>query len=236
MDELERDRLREEAAARVRSLGEKTYPVLVCSTCFQLTGWLGSGDRCESCIHGELRRAAYADPASGWVDVSGGGSRPGPVENAPSGWKRAAAAVGWRGPLTEERVAIWMKHVDPGETGPVDPEEGFEIAVADRTEGPAPEGVDLLVSFFVRSVGFDGGRWTPRVGVGLPVPGTPDVFPASLPIEELAEAWNDFRGEVDEANRARWSEEAATRDLDQQVEEELLRARREQHGTSELLD
>src|SRR5689334_11230061 len=164
MDERERERLGEEAAAQVRSLGEKTYPVLVCSTCFKLTGWLGSGGRCETCIDEELRRAEYADPSGGWVDVSGGGSQPaGPLEDAPSGWKRAAAAVGWRGPLNEERVAIWMKHVDPGETGPVDPEDGFNIAVADRTEGAAPEGADLLVRFFVRSLTFDGGSWTPVV-------------------------------------------------------------------------
>jgi hypothetical protein len=234
MDEREA-LLRQEAADRVRALGEKPYPVLVCSACFKLTGWLGSGERCDTCIDREQRKSAYSDPSGGWVDL-GGGARERPAEAGASGWKRAAAAVGWRGPLREQSVEIWMRHVEPGETGPVDPEDGFQIAAADRTEDTAPEGADLLVRFFVTAVEFDQGAWRPLVGRGLPVPLTPSVFPASLPIDQLAEAWNDFRSEVDQANRARWAGESERRERDSQAEEERLEARREQHGTSGLLD
>jgi hypothetical protein len=233
----EEEQLRREAAGlRVRALGERPYPVLICATCFRLTGWLGSGDRCDRCIDRELRKAEYSDPGAGWVDLTGHAWHQQPIEVSPTRWKHVAASVGWRQPLREERVAIWMSHVEPGETGPVDPEDGFEIAVADRSEGEAPEGPDLLVRFFVRSVAFDGSRWRPLVGVGLPDPITPDVFPASLPIEQLAEAWNDFRGEVAEANRADWSAEEARRDRERDAGEERTRARREQQGTSRLLD
>jgi hypothetical protein len=233
---MERDELlREAAAVRRRALGEKPYPVLVCSACFKLTGWLGSADRCDTCIDEELRKAAYSDASGGWVDVTGG-PRERSAERRATAWKRAAAAVGWRGPLRQERVAIWMAHVEPGETGPMDAEDGFEIAVADRIEDAPPEGSDLLVRFCVRAVRFERDRWQPFVGVGLPDPLTPDVFPASLPIEQLAEAWSDFRGEVDERNRARWSAEAERREREREADEELRRARREQRGTSQLLD
>jgi hypothetical protein len=214
--------------------GEKPYPVLVCSTCSKLTGWLGSGERCDSCIDRALRKTAYA--SGGWVDVTGNGPHNPAAEAGPAAWKRAAAAVGWRAPLREERAATWLRHVEPGETGPVDPEQGFEIAVADRTESAAPEGADLLVRFFVRAVAFDRDGWRPLVGVRLPDPRTPSVFPASLAIEQLAEAWNDFRAEVREVNRARWSEESERRDRESREEQERLQARREQHGTSGLLD
>jgi hypothetical protein len=227
---------REAADLRIRALGQKPYPVLVCSTCFKLTGWLGLNERCDTCIDSDHRKAAYADPSGGWVDLSEGDRQHGSVEEAPGGWKRAVALVGWRGPLRELRVATWMRHVEPGETGPIDPEEGFETAVADRTDDAAPEGPDLLVRFFVRAASFDGNQWRPVVGVGLPDPLTPSVFPASLPIEQLAEAWNDFRTEVEEFNRARWSEEDARREQERDAEDALLRARREQQGTSGLLD
>jgi hypothetical protein len=233
----EEEQLRGRAAElRIQALGEKPYPVLVCETCFKLTGWLGSGNRCDTCIDGELRKAAYEDPSGGWVDVGGRRSPQGPVEAPTHGWKRAAAAVGWRGPLREERVAVWIGHVEPGETGPIDPEDGFEIAVADRAEDAPPEGADLLVRFYVRAVRFAGGRWQPLVGVGLPNPVTPDVFAASLPIEQLAEAWSDFRGEVDDFNRGRWSDESQRRERQRDAEAELIQARREQQGTSRLLD
>jgi|tagenome__1003787_1003787.scaffolds.fasta_scaffold20515815_1 hypothetical protein len=235
--QAEGDRLRTEAAGlRVSALGEKPYPVLVCAACFRLTGWLGSGDRCETCLDRELRKAAYADPSGGWVDLTADRPAEQSAGLAPSGWKRAAAAVGWRRPLREARLAVWLRNIDPGETGPMQPEEGFELAVADRAEDPAPEGGDLLVRFYARGLRFEAASWQPRVGTALPDPLTPNVFAASLPIDQLAEAWNDFRAEVDDFSRARWSDESARRERERAADEELLRARREQRGTSSLLD
>jgi hypothetical protein len=66
--------------------------------------------------------------------------------------------------------------------------------------------------------------------------GARKAFAASLPIEQIAEAWSDFRGEVDDFNRVRWSEESDRRERQRDAEEELIQARREQRGTSRLLD
>jgi hypothetical protein len=77
------------------------------------------------------------------------------------------------------------------------------------------------------------GRSEGRAG---PDPLSPDVFAASLPIEQLAEAWGDYREEIAAFNRGVWSAEEERRERARQADEELLAARREQLGTSDLLD
>lgn len=215
-------------------LGEKPYPVLACSSCWQLTGWLGSEERCDVCISSARREAAYADPHGSFVElathVTAGRGRP------PALWKRAAAVVGASGPLERELEAVWDEHVDTGVTGPPAPEEGFVVFGAERSEAPAPEGNDLLVRFSTRAYRFDGGAWQHTMESGGPVPLTPDVFPASLPMDQLAEAWSDYTTEIEAFNATRWQDEDAKREQERQDTQARTVAREEQAGTSNLLD
>jgi hypothetical protein len=225
-----------EEAARLRMevLGEKPYPVLACRECWRLTGWLGSEDRCDVCISSARREAAYADPEGSFLAV--------PEPRAPASgrkhaaWKRAAAMLGVGGPLAMARVEAWAEHVDMGVTGPAGPEEGYVAFDAERGEWPAPEGHDLLVRFSTRAYEFRRDAWQQALHTGGPVALTPHVFPASLPMDQLAEAWTDYRDEIQRWSAARWQAEEAKRESDRQDAEELADAREEQTGTSGLLD
>jgi hypothetical protein len=68
------------------------------------------------------------------------------------------------------------------------------------------------------------------------VPLTPDVFSASLPMDQLAEAWSDYTAEIEAFNAARWQEEDARREQERQDAQARAVAREEQAGTSNLLD
>jgi hypothetical protein len=216
-------------------LGEKPYPVLVCSQCWQLTGWLGSGDRCDVCISSARREGAFADPHGSFVKLvqeeHGLFARDGVAV-----WKRVAASFGLRGPLERERSATWNERVEPDETGPSEPEDGFVIFDAERSEWPAPEGADLLVRFSTFAYRFESHGWVRTIRKGGPTPLTPHVFPASLPMEQLAEAWSDYGAEAERFNAATWAEESARREQERQEAKARAAAQEEQTGTSKLLD
>jgi hypothetical protein len=224
----------EAARLRMEVLGEKPYPVLACSECWQLTGWLGSDDRCDVCISSARREAAFADPHGSFLNLAS--ERSDQSRSGAAAWKRWAAALGARGPLERERVAAWNDRVDPDETGPSAPEDGFVIFDVGRGEWPAPEGNDVLVRFSTFAYRFESGGWRRTNQTGGPTPLTPHVFPASLPMEQLAEAWSDFRDEVHAYNAAIWAEEAARRERDRQEAKARAEAQEEQGGTSTLLD
>jgi hypothetical protein len=222
------------AELRMQVLGEKPYPVLVCSECFQLTGWLGSGDRCDVCISSARREASFENPGGSWVSLATDASAF--STQRASAWKRLAAKFGASAALDKERTTAWNAKVDPGETGPFEPEDGFELFGAERGESAAPEGVDLLVRFWLRAYRFENHAWQQIIRTGGPVPLTPDVFPASLPIDQIAEAWNDYCDEVRRHGAAAWAAECERREGKRQAAQSLADARSEQRGTSGLLD
>jgi hypothetical protein len=225
-----------EAAARLRMqvLGEKPYPVLACAQCWRLTGWLGSEDRCDVCISTARREAAYEDPGGSFAALRG--LRAAAPRQRHAAWKRVAAVLGVGGPLALARVQAWCEHVDMGVTGPPSPEEGYVAFDGERGEWPAPEGHDLLVRFSTRAFEFHRDGWQQALHTGGPVVLTPHVFPASLPMYQLAEAWTDYRAEIQRFGAARWQAEEARRESDRQEAQDLAEAREEQTGTSGLLD
>lgn len=224
----------EASRLRMQALGEKPYPVLACSECWQLTGWLGSGERCDVCISSARREEAYADPQGSFVRL--GERAPRVSGERPATWKRLAAAIGVSGPLVLARNAAWSDRVDAGVTGPPTPEDGFVVFGAERMEWPAPEGHDLLVRFSTAAYRFERDAWQQTLQTGGPVPLTPHVFPASLPMDQLAEAWSDYRAEVQRFNEERWETEDARREAERRDAKALDEAREDQSGTSSLLD
>jgi hypothetical protein len=223
------DALRREAAElRVRSLGPRPYPVLICNVCFELTGWVGADGACATDL---WRRAERADPTDLRAAL---GFRPDSTRERESLRRRLGRTLGLAS--AGERRREWRTKVEPGETGPLAPEEGWAIEWPVRSERHAPEGPDLLVSFDVQSYRFEFGAWravdvTPG---GKPRRLMPREFAASLDIAALAEAWADLSAEVDEHNRRIWERETARREA---IEHEAqdLRDAEAQRGTSDLL-
>lgn len=221
--------LRQQAAGlRVKALGPRPYPVLVCTVCSRLTGWVGAEGVCATDVR---RRLESADPnrlgAPDW--------RVRPVPEAMPLLRRVKRGLGVG--TSRDRRREWLAKVDPGTTGPVEPEEGWTIEWPVKVEVPAPEGPDLLVLFDVQSYRFEYGSWrecavTPG---GKPPHLIPREFAASLSIAALAEAWNDFRAEVLEHDERVWAAEHERREHAAQAERERAAAYETEHGTSELL-
>ena len=223
------DELRKRAAGlRVEALGSKPYPVLVCGACFALTGWLGDDG---VCAEDAMRR--QADGSGGFVDIRDDRPR---YEDAPAPvGRRVARALGLG--RRRDRTREWLMWIESGATGPVDPEEGWEIEAPISFEQPAPSGPHLLVHFDTQSLRFEDGAWRPADATrgGKVRRLVPREFPASLATDALAEAWSDFKEEVAEHNRAVWTAEAERRAAAAAAEEERRHAGELETGTSDLL-
>jgi hypothetical protein len=223
------DELRKRAAGlRVEALGAKPYPVLVCASCYELTGWL---DENGDCATDAMRR--LQDSAGGFADVRDDRPR---YEDAPAPvGRRVARAIGLG--RRRDRAREWLEWIEPGETGPVDPEEGWEIEAPISYEQPAPSGPHLLVHFDTQSLRFEDGAWRPADTThgGKVRRLVPREFPASLATDALAEAWSDFKEEVAEHNRAVWAPEAERRAAAAAAAEERRLAGEIESGTSRLL-
>ncbi len=224
-----KDELRKRAAElRVEALGARPYPVLVCPSCYDLTGWL---DEDGVCATDAMRR--LQDSGGGFVDVRDDRPR---YEDAPAPvGRRIARALGLG--RRRDRAREWLEWIEPGATGPVDLEEGWEIEAPLSFEQPAPSGPHLLVHFDTQSLRFEDGAWRPadttRGGKVRRL--VPREFPASLATEALAEAWSDFKEEVAVHNRAVWSAEAERRAAVAAAAEERRLAGEVESGTSRLL-
>jgi hypothetical protein len=220
--------LKRAAALRVQALGDKPYPVLVCSACFSLTGWLGDDG---VCAEDAMRR--QQEGTGGFVDIRDDRPR---YEDTPAPvGRRVARALGLG--RRRDRAREWLVWIEPGATGPVEAEEGWEIEAPLSFEQPAPSGPHLLVHFDTQSLRFEDGAWRPadtnRGGKVQRL--VPREFPASLATDALAEAWSDFKEEVAEHNRAVWTAEAQRREAAAAAEEERRHARELESGTSGLL-
>jgi len=218
---------RQAAELRVQALGPKPYPVLICSSCFRLTGWLSAQGVCAP----DLRHRNHA--AAGWPSTEDR-RPPLPAESGPL-LRRMRRTLGLGGP--RDRARAWLARVEPGETGPVAPEEGWELEVPVKYEQEAPEGPDLLVFFDAASVRFEYGAWRPVDATrgGKPPRLAPRELAASLPVAALVEAWNDFVQEVADHNRRVWRAEAARRTGAAAAEQARRDAAELQRGTSDLL-
>jgi len=220
--------LAQAAALRIEALGPKPYPVEVCNVCFQITGWVAADGACATDIRRRLDRsdsnALYVfDRHIRAVEA------PAPLLRR---MKRGLGVGGKR-----DRIREWLTRVESDETGPVLPEEGWTIEWPVKGELPAPVGPGLLVMFGVQSYQFGYGAWRPVDANphGRPRRLMPREFSAGLPIEALAEAWNDFKEEVAEHNRLVWQEESDRREGREQIERDRRIALESERGTSDLL-
>jgi hypothetical protein len=226
--------LRAQAARlRVQALGERVYPVVICATCYAVTGWTSAEGSCDSCLRRAQLHAAYSDPHSGWVAVDDrrpASQRP----SAPPLRLRLSALLG-RG-AGDDRT--WLARVEPDETGPVSPEPGYELEIAKREEIAAADGSGIVIRFSTLRHRFAEGDWVPlqTTKIGRRAVLVPGEFSAGLPIEQLAEAWGDFRGAVDAFNRRAWAHDSQTREAARLAREEREEVLREQQHVADLLD
>jgi hypothetical protein len=220
--------LRRAAGLRVQALGPRPYPVLVCGACGRLTGWLSVDGLCAADVQ---RRREHA--GGGFLSIADRSPHP---ATEPGGLlRRIERALGVS--RRRDRMRAWLAQVEPGETGPIAPEEGWELEAPVKVERPAPEGAHLLVCFDVESLRFDSGAWREVASTrgGKPRRLVPREFPASVPVEQLVEAWSDFKDEVAAHNRSIWEAESERREARRRAEAERRAAEDEERGTSELL-
>ncbi|HWX09547.1 MAG TPA: hypothetical protein VNY33_06185 [Gaiellaceae bacterium] len=227
-------KLRAQAAElRVEALGERVYPAVICTTCYHVTGWTGADGSCDSCVRRALLSAAYSDPHGGWVVVDDVRPRspktPGPPLRA------RLAALARRGAAADR---AWVSRVEPDETGPVSPEPRFELEVAKREEIEAADGSGIVIRFETLTHRFGETDWIPlettKIGRGAVL--VPTEFSAGLPIEQLAEAWGDFRGAVDAFNESEWAKQSQAREAARLAEQQRDDTLRHQRHVSDLLD
>lgn len=217
------------AEQQVEALGSKPYPVLICTACFRLTGWVGANGACANCIrttreHADPNRLGLATPHLE------------PLRDQVSFLRRAKRALGVGS--DRDRAREWLSKVEPDETGPIAPEEGWTIEWPIKSEREAPEGPHRLVLFDVQSFRFEYGAWRPAAtsSGGKPRTLTPRDFEASLEIAALAKAWNDYVAQVTEHNSRVWRAEAERRESGERAADERRLADELERGTSGLLD
>jgi hypothetical protein len=220
------------AALRVEALGPRPYPVVVCAGCFRLTGWTTAEQQCDACARRAALRAARA-ASGGWLP-----NRPPPAAGGPSLRTRLSGRTRGRGARAEAAAHAWLARVDPGETGPIDPEQGYELEGAVRDEVERVDAAGVLVRFATATERFADGEWVrlPTTRIGRSLLPYPTEFAADVPVQMLVEAWTDYQAAVTAVNRARWHAIAAARDADLTRREQRERALREQAHTAELLD
>jgi hypothetical protein len=225
------------AQLRLQALGSRSYPIATCARCFRVTGWADASGLCDSCLRRAQLEAAYRDPHGGFVQF--GADKP----VAPRAEPRARAGllglvIGGRGTRERARVETWMRRVEPDVTGPVPPEDGYELEVARRDEVEAADGSGIVIRFSTATHRFAEGAWAPleTTRIGSRDLLIPAEHSAGLAPEVLMDAWVDFRGAVDAVNEGRWSREAAAREAGRVAQAEHDELLREQRKVSELLD
>lgn len=227
------------AALRVQALGTRSYPVLVCQGCFVVTGWLSGAQQCDGCArHAELQ-AAYADPHGGWVSVAD--TRAQPARKSAQSGTTLGRLHGLKHPGETHRRALvdaWMTHVTPDETGPVAPEDGYQLEVARREEVAATDGSGILVRFRSATVQFHDGAWADLPTTRIPRRDVlvPAEFSAGVATEQLVEAWNDYKAAIDAFNGNRWDALSVRRDAQQQADAARDDVMRQERGVLDLLD
>ena len=226
--------LRAQAAElRVQALGERVYPVVICATCYSVTGWTSVEGACDSCLRRAQLNAAYRAPHGGFVVVNDL-RRASPKPAAAPLRARLSALLG-RGAGVER---TWLSRVEPDETGPGSPEHGYELEIAKREEVEAADGSGIVIRFSTLRHRFGEADWVPlettKIGRGALL--VPSEFSAGLPIEQLAEAWGDYRAEVNSFNRRNWASESQTREATRLAQKQREDTRREQQHVSDLLD
>ena len=221
------------AALKVKALGTRVYPVLICSGCYAVTGWTGPEGKCDACLRAASLHAAFADPHAGWVNV--GDRRPAGPTAARKPLRERLSALAGRGAASNRS---WLTRVEPGGTGPAAPEQGYELEAARRDEVPAVDGSGMIVRFTTCTYRFGPTDWVPLGTTRMAHGAThvPAEFSAALPIVQLAEAWGDFRGAVDAYNAGAWAQESTTREAARASRQERGDALRDQQHVADLLD
>ncbi len=230
--------LRTQAAAlRVEAVGERVYPVVVCTSCFRLTGWTTAAGSCDACARHAARRAAEAG-AGGWGSAAAQAPFPQPLTAPalPLG-VRLAASIGARGALHAALARAWREHVEPGDTGPIDPEPGYEVEGAVRDEIERLDGSGVLVRFATATHRFAAGGWErlPSTRIGRSLLPNPAEFAADLEVAMLVEAWGDYQAAVAAINRATWNALAERREAERLGRAARSEALHAQEHTAELL-
>jgi Lhr-like helicase len=195
-----------------------------------------SGDgHCDACVRRAQLAAAYHDSHSGFISVADTRQA---TARPPARPLRARLAAGVSSRARAREIAAqWLAQVEPNDTGPIDPEPGYELEIARRDEVELTDGSGILVRFSSVTYRFVESRWQQieQTKIAHRDIAVPAEFPAALPVENLVEAWGDYQAAVAAFNRRVWAAEEVRRETQRQEREAREEAFREQRHTSDLL-
>jgi hypothetical protein len=216
-------------ALRANLLASSTppaYPLLLCDECGRLCGWLGdpgwrhkkeyskepySATTCYNCLTAYPEREPRGEKMLD--DPS--------VESWIIGPRQTLALSKELRAFSDKRVALWKRAIYPLWAKPYKkaalknwqrfaPDWGlpsdWAIDGPEKIEVEAPDESGLLILFLTARYNFEDGRWRrikyhrSRAYIETP----PTVFSASLPMEQLASAWVDFKEAVSKDNERDW--------------------------------
>jgi hypothetical protein len=227
------------ASLRVQALGARVYPVLICQSCCIITGWLSAEGQCDTCLRRSQLEAAYRDPHGGWVVL--GDARPRPTQEGSADVSSPGLSTLLKRLGKAQQHALvraWMRRVRLDETGPIVPEEGYELEVAKRDEVEAADRTGMILRFHSATHRFSHRTWieleTTKISRREIV--VPQEFSAALAIEQLVEGWGDYKAAVDAFNCRMWAEQSEQREVRRQELIARQDALREQRDVMELLD
>jgi hypothetical protein len=226
------------AALRVQALGKRSYPLLICESCFTVTGWLSGDQHCDACLRREQLEAAYHDPHGGWVVPDNRAPAAAPKSKERSLRNRIGGLQHPHEARSQALVTAWMEHVRPDETGPIAPEEGYKVEVAKREELEAADRSEMVIRFRAADHQFHKGCWVELPTTRIPRRDilVPTEFSAGLPVEQLVDAWGDYKAAVDAFNRRIWDNLSEQQETQRQATDAHKDTIREQRDVLELLD
>lgn len=234
-----RDLMERSTKLRIRALGPRPYPVLVCERCRQATGWLNGGTAgvCDACLRSDIVAINQMDLPEA---VMGGakeiddmfsrilnkGLNATTFSESEYGQAPSRLTRWFRSGRYDEQVALNWGHVVHGPVicGPDTPEDGFSLWLPGRYERVSANNAETLIGFYVERYRWqrdhwvaspNTGRWEDRAERDDQPPHFvfPRVFPATLPVEALEAAWDDFTALCWQDAADRWDAECDRRGI-----------------------
>lgn len=191
---------------------DKPYPWLTCSWCDRITGCLDY-NHCDPCEQAMTIRGNHHKLPSAWIgsihdydDVLYEGVKPTrflPAQiKTKMPWKmRLFGSIRRR---DEWRTLAFAEPFANCDVRPLEPTEGYVVFVPVKGEKETTRGGTQLILFRLNAYKWTSKGWQSAPNEHAPRLDFPLEFEATLPMEDLTAAWNDFVIEVDHLNEQRY--------------------------------
>jgi hypothetical protein len=242
----------DEAKAEIEARKNKSYPLHVCIDCGDITAWISDKGACFSCAGGALESEPDWQLAPRLRKQYFERKRKQYSQPGVSSLKYLAHLLYLSSPYRKQVQSNWLSFaLNPDQCAPIDPIEHYYLERPEKYELLAPDSSGKVIVFSSGVYCFGDGRWVrAHDGHYRGSKFLPCVWPASLPIDELASAWHDWQQGIFEFNTTKWQTYIGKQENEQMLAlqkekrdfEEAIKKREqdelihEQTGTVSILD